>query len=177
MSDSDSHNVPDLPEFSSKTQQKNYARSLQELAVRLLDSRPEWLDSLPLNQKILDTIAKTRRIKSHVARKREIQFLAKLLLNNNPEHILATIAQQEATEKAQAARVELLQDWVNALLEDPNRLNDLYACGEPESLHTIRQIVRQCLKAPTVDKRQRRKLFDALRALDQNSPLPPLPNN
>ncbi len=146
---------------------------MQDLALQLLDGKPEWLASLPLSQKILDTIAKTRRIKSHIAKKREVQFLAKLLLNNEPERILATIAQQEAEEKARAARGDLLQRWVDALLEDPSRLEALYACGQPDALQNLRQMLRQCQKKQPVDKRQRRKLFEALRDLDQLTPLPP----
>ncbi len=171
----DHKNAPETPEFTSKTQQKNYARSMQELALQLLDGKPDWLADLPLNQKILDTIAKTRRIKSHIARKREVQYLAKLLLNNEPEQILATIAQQEAEEKARAARGDLLQRWVDAVLENPDNLTALYALGHPEALQNLRQLLRQCLKKQPVDKRQRRKLFDALRELDQLSPLPPPP--
>jgi len=173
MSDYPKHDLPDTPAFASKTQQKNYARSMQDLAQHLLEGKPEWLASLPLNQKILDTIAKTRRIKSHIARKREVQYLAKLLLNNEPERILATIARQEAEEKARAARGDLLQRWVDSLLEDPSRLDALYASASPDALQNLRHILRQCQKKQAVDKRQRRKLFDALRDLDQVNPLPP----
>ncbi len=169
----ETNNPPETPEFISKTQQKNYARSMQDLAHILLDGSPEWLASLPLTQKIRDVIKKTRRIKSHIAKKREIQYLAKLLLHHEPENILAAIDRHRAEEKARSARVDTLQRWVDALLDDPVRLEELYTSANPQQVHALRQQLRQCLKTHHPDKRLRRKLFEALRDLDLEAPLPP----
>lgn len=71
---------PNLEEvgFVSKSQKKRDALALQDLGRKMIELKPEILRGLPLSEDILKALIAAKPMKMG-ARKRQIQFIGKLL--------------------------------------------------------------------------------------------------
>ena len=83
---------PDFTEESawdrpSKSQRKRDMLRLQELGVELLDLRPALLARLPLSDALRVALAETQRISSRGARRRQLQFLGRLMRDEDGDAI------------------------------------------------------------------------------------------
>jgi ribosome-associated protein len=66
-------------EKPSKSARKRAALSLQKLGAQLVDMRATEVAALPLSDALQEAIAEARRLKSHGARARQMQYIGKLM--------------------------------------------------------------------------------------------------
>ena len=71
--------VSDEPGIVSKSQRKREAQELKSLAGQLIGLSKARLTQVPLEGAVREAVEEARQIRSHVARKRQLQFIAKLL--------------------------------------------------------------------------------------------------
>ncbi len=74
-------------EFVSKSQRKRDAKELKTLASKLIKLKPVRLAQVPLDGSIREAIEEARQIRSNVAGKRQLQFIAKLLRRTDATEI------------------------------------------------------------------------------------------
>ena len=88
---------PDTGDFlsPSRSQQRRDALAVFVLAERLVALSDAQLDAVPMPDALRDLVRESRRITSHVARKRQLQFLAKAMRNDDDEVIEAIRAALE----------------------------------------------------------------------------------
>ena len=87
----------------SKTKRKQQALALQNLGEKLTRFKPTRLQALPLPPKLVTAIAEFKRLpNSHGARKRQLQFIGKLMRELDFDEIISTIARQKMQD---------LPDW------------------------------------------------------------------
>jgi len=67
------------PGIISKSQRKREAQELKSLAAELIGLSKARLERVPMEDSIREAVEEARLIRSHVARKRQLQFIAKLL--------------------------------------------------------------------------------------------------
>ena len=82
MSPSRSRNQTELDEEDygpSRTQQRREALAVLALALQLIELQPSRLAKLELPEDVRREIDVTRRITAHIARKRQMAFLAKVM--------------------------------------------------------------------------------------------------
>ena len=72
----------------SKTQVKRELHALQDLGERLAGLPAEQLDRLPLTDPLRKALAEAPKHKTHIARKRHVQYLGKLMRDQDLEAIL-----------------------------------------------------------------------------------------
>ncbi|PIQ36595.1 MAG: hypothetical protein COW59_11680, partial [Lysobacterales bacterium CG17_big_fil_post_rev_8_21_14_2_50_64_11] len=63
----------------SRTQQRRAALSIFELAERLVALKPAELQTMPIPDAVREQIAQAQAIRTHIAHKRQVQFLAKTM--------------------------------------------------------------------------------------------------
>jgi ribosome-associated protein len=73
----------------SRTARKRMSHDLRRLGEELVALRPERLHELPLSERLLDAIAEARRLKSFGARRRQVQFVGKLMRQLDEESVAA----------------------------------------------------------------------------------------
>jgi ribosome-associated protein len=86
----------------SKTRRKAMMHSLQSLGERLVDLHPARLAELALPERLADALAEARRITRHEARRRQMQYIGRLMREVDPAPIesrLADWAQGPAREQ------------------------------------------------------------------------------
>ena len=87
----------------SKTKRKQQALALQNLGEELTRFKPTRLQALPLSPKLVTAIAEFNRLsKSHGARRRQLQFIGKLMRDCDFDEIISAIARQ---------KTQGLSDW------------------------------------------------------------------
>lgn len=161
-------------EFESRTQKKHYAHSMVDLAHQLVALKPSERQKLPINEQILSAIEEAKKITSHIAKKRHFQFIGKLLLNSNHQDIMD--AMNEAVQQKDAAklRTPFLTQWTDRVLEDDFDLGPLYSAYDSQMIQTLRQLIRATKKAGAGVEKNKIKLFQHIRDMDNFAPLPPL---
>lgn len=157
----------------SKTQLKKQAHSLQDLAREITQLPPKTRNSLDLSAEFIQAIEESKRITSHIAIKRHFQYMGKLLAKSDYQSIQQQLHQSEAKNANFQVRDQIISQWMEAFIEDEAKLNDyLYQHYNQESLQELRALVRNYRKKP--EPPHSKKLFKALRQLDNQQQLPPV---
>jgi ribosome-associated protein len=99
----------------SKTRRKLEMQALQDLGASLVTLDPKRLATLALPERLVDAIALARSVTQHEARRRQMQYIGRLMRDVDAEPIraaLAAWAQGAQRERAQFAHVERWRDRV-----------------------------------------------------------------
>ena len=73
----------------SRTQKKQEAEAAQDLGERLLELSTKQLKSLDLQENLYDAVVEAKNIKAHGGRKRQLQFIGKLMRHTELDNIIA----------------------------------------------------------------------------------------
>jgi ribosome-associated protein len=113
--------------FPSKTRRKAEMDALQDLGEALLGVDPARLAELDLPERLVEAIAATRRITQHEARRRQLQFIGRLMREVDPGPIRTRLAQWSDAPNREKARLHSIERWRERLLADARGLDDLTA--------------------------------------------------
>jgi ribosome-associated protein len=102
----------------SKSERKRTQTALQELGERLIDLQDEHLDSLSLDERLFDAIQNAKRMKSHEARRRQKQFIGKLMRDVDPEPINTLLAKLKADDLRLKRVFANAERWRDRLIAD-----------------------------------------------------------
>ena len=157
---------PETGEFfsPSRTQQRGEALEIRSLAEKLVALPAAQLARLPIPEELMPHIVETQRITSHIAHKRQLQFLAKQMRREEDE-VLEAIrdAMDEGGEAArrETALLHQAEQWRDRLLADGD---DALAALLEEFPTADRQKLRQLVRNAT-DERAKNKPPRAFRDL------------
>ncbi|WP_223787611.1 ribosome biogenesis factor YjgA [Marinicella meishanensis] len=156
----------------SKTKRKQMVHELKDLAKAICEMPPKKVAQLDLPEVFLQAMAEAKRITSHIARKRHFQYMGKLLLKADPIKIQETLAQLEQSEGHYQVRDAVINAWIELFAEHEKALFDhLYTDHGHDVINALRQTLRNHRRKPELAE-LRKKLFQALRKLDQQQELP-----
>jgi len=152
----------------SKTARKKAMHDLQSLGVALVALDPARLDSLGLPERLVEAIAQARTITKHEGRRRQLQYVGRLMRGVDPEPIRHRLDQWAHGHALDSARQHDLEQWRDQLIAEPAAL-DLLAARWPR----LDRPRFRALIAKARDERERgqpphafRELFRELKALD-----------
>lgn len=141
----------------SKTERKREMDRLQALGEELLALRADLLHGLALPDKLLDALAEAKRLSDFGARRRQMQFIGKLMRQLDADTVAAVEAalkvQREGSAEEKRA-LHLAEQWRKRLLEDDAALAEWLAVArqasgeagaEPDVQH-LRTLIRQARK-------------------------------
>lgn len=157
-------------EAPSRSQQRREALAVLEIAKRLAEAQQSQLDRIALPEDLREEIRKTRQVKQQIARKRQIQYLAKRLRAD--EDSLATIeaALDEAGETRRKATATLhrAEHWRDNLLAGDEEILARFLADHPSAdRQALKQLLRQAKKESKEGKppRASRKIFQFIATL------------
>jgi ribosome-associated protein len=158
--------VPD--ELVSKTRRKREMLELQSLGAALVGLPESQLNAMQLETRLLQAVLDARRIKSHEARRRQLQYIGRLMREVDPEPIRARLAAAEGTSAQAAAAHRRLEAWRERLLLDDAALTSFAAEHPGADIQEIRALIRNARKEQKEGKPPRayRELFRALKAVE-----------
>jgi ribosome-associated protein len=129
-------------EAPSKTQRKKQMHDLQELGTELVSLSEEQLDALDLPERLRDAVVEARGITKHEARRRQMQFIGKLMRDVDAEPIRARIDALKATSHAAVARLHLIEGWRERLLAEADALADFLAQHPGADAERLRTLIQ-----------------------------------
>lgn len=162
---------PETGEFHSpsRTQQRGEALEIRSLAEKLVALPAAQLARLPIPEELMPHIVETQRITSHIAHKRQLQFLAKQMRREEDE-VLEAIrdAMDEGGEAArrETALLHRAEQWRDRLLSGGDEaLADLLDGFPTADRQKLRQLVRNATDERAKNKPPRafRELFREIR--------------
>jgi ribosome-associated protein len=115
--------IEDLP---SKSQRKRDMHALQALGTELVELSEDQLASVELPENLRDAVMQARQMtRLDEARRRQMQYIGKLMRHLDPEPIRVSIDAYKAVSHAHTARLHMLERWRTRLLEDDTALTEL----------------------------------------------------
>lgn len=151
----------------SKTQRKKEMSALQSLGAELVGLTADQLAAMPLPETLRDAVAAAQRITKFEARRRQLQYIGKLMRTVDPEPIRAQLDARRAASHRHISWLRDVERWRERLLAEETALDELvaaYPAADSQHLHVlIRSALRE--RAENRPPRSFRALFQALRAL------------
>ena len=161
----------------SKSQRKRDARALFDLGKRLAELPDATVAALPLEPDVLEAVRFARSIRSNVARKRQLGYLAGLLRRADVEPVLEALEREHHAARELNARHHRCEAWRDHLLEGGDEALGALLDQRPEAdAQALRQLIRNARREAEREQppAAARKLFRRLREIDEAAPLPPI---
>ena len=161
---------------ASKSQRRREALEIKSVAAQLIALKPSQLARVPLDDAICSAIEEARLIKSHIARKRQLQFIAKQLRRTDVDQVLESLESFHNKARQLTARQHRSEAWRDHLLETGDHsLSQLIQHRPDTDAQVIRQLVRNAQREAKMNKppASARSLFRLLRDMDEIEALPP----
>ena len=155
----------------SRSQQRRDALEVLELAEKLASLTPTQLAKLPIPEDLLPHLEHTRKITAHIARKRQLAFLAKQMRREDDEALEAirdALDEDGVAARREVAAMHRVEAWRERLLADGDAaLAELLEEHPAADRQHLRQLVRNANEEKLRNKPPRafRELFRELRTL------------
>jgi ribosome-associated protein len=159
----------------SKTDLKRESAALQKLGEDLLTLRADLMEPLGLPDKLADALDEVRRITNFEGRRRQMQFIGKLMRQLDEETLAAVRAALDEQREGSAAQTLVLhqaEQWRERLIAHDDAVGDWLNAHPATDSQQLRALVRQARKDAVPEKpglaprhgRAYREIFQLVRA-------------
>ena len=157
--------------YVSRSQRKRDVEALQKLGAALVELPPAQLDGLDLPAGLVEAVREAQRIRSREARRRQIQYIGKLMRDVDPAPVRAALADAAGGSAAARASQKRLESWRERLIADDAALTEYAAAHAGADLQALRALIRNARRelAESRPPRAQRELFRVLRDHDTGS--------
>lgn len=161
-------------EIVSKTKRKQEMHELQALGAALVELAEPQLAELSLDSRLHEAVLAARRIKSHEAKRRQLQYIGRLMRAVDAAPIRARLAALEGSSAQATARHRRLETWRERLLADDEALTEFAAAFPSADLQALRALLRNARKEMKESKPPRayREIFRFLKDAAAPTALP-----
>jgi ribosome-associated protein len=151
-------------ERPSKTQRKKHMHDLQDLGAELVELNEQQLASIELPERLLDAVKEARGMTKFEARRRQLQYIGKLMREVDPEPIRRRLDAWKSTSRAHTARLHLIERWRTRLLDDEDAMAELLSEYSKADAARLRTLVRNAHREHEAQRAPRsyRALFHLL---------------
>lgn len=153
------------PEQASKTQRKRAMLALQALGERLVALPQPILDAVPMEERLREAIEMARGITQHEGRRRQLQYVGKLMRATDAAPIQAALDRLLHTDRMQTALLHAAERWRDRLINEPASI-DVWLAQFGGDLRQLQPLVDASRAEITRGLRGRhfRELYRLLRA-------------
>ena len=157
-----------LRERPSKTRRKQDSHELQSLGEALLALPDDQLAALGLGDSLVEAIRAGRRIKSHEARRRQMQLIGKLMRSADVELARAAVLERQLGRARDSLGLHRAERWRAELIADDAATTRFATDHAGADLQRLRALVRSARKDAASAPEQRsgrayRELFQFIR--------------
>lgn len=161
----DPNDNDEAPSAPSKTQRKQQMHALQDLGEQLVALSTEQLRRLALSESLFDAVLLAQKIRSHEGRRRQMQWIGKLMRGIDPTLIAQSLGALASHRQADVAHFHAIERWRDRLLHEDGALNAFLATYPHTEVQPLRQLIRNAKNETGDDKRAFRKLFQMLKQI------------
>ena len=137
----------------SKTDLKKHSDDLQDLGENLLTLRSDLMTRLreghDIPEKLIDALVEAKRITNFEGRRRQMQYIGKLMRKLPDETIAAMEAALEEQRKPSAREtlaLHLAEHWRDRLIADDGALSEWLQSDPEADVQQLRALIRQARK-------------------------------
>jgi ribosome-associated protein len=149
----------------SKTKKKQQMHELQALGAELVELSAERLAAMRLPAVLLTAVREAQRITSREGRRRQIQYIGRLMRELDPGPIREQLTLWQGRTREIAVRQHALARWRERLLADDHALTEFAREQPGADLQALRALIRNARKETRENRPPRafRELFRLLR--------------
>lgn len=137
----------DFIEPESKTKRKQHSTALQELGELLVNLSAKQLAMIPLEPLLAQAIKDARVITSHSAKRRQLQFIGRLMRKTDVEPIQAQLAQFQQAASLNKTKQHQIELWRDKLISKGDKVLEEFLVKYPAvNSQEIRQLIRNAQK-------------------------------
>ena len=151
----------------SRSAKKRQSLALQNLGEELTRLAPAELRDFDLPPDLLEALALYARIRDHEGRRRQMQYIGRLMRETDAERLRAALAARREAVSADPARLHLVEQWRERLLAAPEAdvegllqtilqamppLTDGQAVADRPTPEELRRLVREAREARAARK-------------------------
>ena len=153
---------------SSKTRRKKDSHDLQDLGEALVAMPDGRLVDLPMDESLLDAIRQYRVTRTHEGKRRQMQYIGKLMRRNDPEPLREAVASMQLGHAKDALALHDAERWRAELVASDDALTTWMADHPQADVQQLRSLIRAARKDASVAPEQRsgrafRDLFKFIR--------------
>ena len=154
-------------ERPSKSQRKREMEALQEIGVQLVALNAEQLAQIELPQRLFEAIIEAQRIRDFEGRRRQLQYIGKLMREVNPTPIRAKLEQWHGAAREHTAMQHLVERWRERLLADDGALATFAAEYPGSDLQHLRSLISSVKRDQAAGRppKNYRELFRVVREI------------
>lgn len=154
--------IPGTPDPLSKSQRKRDMNALQAIGEELTQLNEQQLASIELPESLRDAVLEARAMKRNEARRRQMQYVGKLMRQVDPAPIRVKLDGFLSVSAEHTARLHRIERWRERLLADPQSVSEFIAEFPATDSQQLRTLIRN-----TEQERARGKPPKNFRALFQ----------
>ncbi len=126
----------------SKTQQKQKSHELQTLGVAVAALSDERLASIEMNEPLRDAIVAYRKTRTHEGRRRQMQYVGKLMRNADEEVLREAVAAATIGTAQSALALHQAERWRAELVADDAAMTRWLQANPDSDGQQLRSLVR-----------------------------------
>lgn len=154
----------------SKTRLKQQSHDLQKLGQALSELSDERLSRLALPERLSDALTEFRRTRSHEGRRRQLQYVGKLMRDIDAEPLREAVAEAKLGSARETLLLHEAERWRAALIADDDAMTRWLQAHADCDAQRLRSLVRAARRDATLPPEQRnprsqRELFQFIRPL------------
>ena len=134
---------------ASRTDLKRESDELQDLGKELLTLRADLLNGIGLPDKLIGALAEAKRITNFEGKRRQMQFVGKLMRKITPEHVQATraaLVTQRSGSAQEKLALHLAEQWRDRLISEDSAQAEWIAHHPGTDIQQLRALIRQARK-------------------------------
>jgi len=153
--------IDDLP---SRSQLKRDSQELRDMGAQLVQMPNAHLDKIAMDSTLLAAIKEARRLKSNDARRRQIQYIGKLMRNMDLTEIRHSVEKLNHQSQTFRQYFAMLEQWRDRLIDEGNDAIEEFLTAFPNAdRQQIRNLSRQAGREKTGSAKT--KLFKYLKQI------------
>ncbi len=150
----------------SKTKRKQQMHELQDIGEELVELSKDALSKIPMSEDLLDAIKEYKRLNSHEARRRQMQFIGKIMRKEDTAPIREKLEQIRDSSTAATALLHRIERYRNDMIAKDEAITQFLADYPNASVQELRTLVRNTRKEAELSKPPKsfRELFQLIKA-------------
>ncbi|HEX2548883.1 MAG TPA: ribosome biogenesis factor YjgA [Gammaproteobacteria bacterium] len=139
--------IQNKEERVSKSERKRQMLALQKMGEMLVTLSSSQLEKIPLDPTLARAIQEARTLTTHEAKRRQLQYIGRLMRDIDPEPIKIALDQFELKKGQSKAQLHQIERWRDRLIAEDDQVLQSFLNEFPDVDHQhLRQLIRNAKK-------------------------------
>lgn len=139
----------------SRTQRKNASHDLQDLGEALARLPDDRLATLEAPELLIEAVREYKRTRSHEGRRRQMQYIGKLMRKADPEPLREAVAAMQVPHARDTLALHQAEHWRETLIANDEAVTRFLAEFPGSDSQQLRSLVRAARKEGLLPPEQR----------------------